>query len=163
MNHSTKRVILLLTLCITGLLFSCSSYKNSEQGVATYDSIKANAYGADDYGMKKYVMAFLKRGPNRVNDSIEVARLQKFHLENIERLANEGKLVLAGPFLDNNDLRGIYIFNVSTVEEAKKLTESDPMIQSGHLIMELKPWYGSAAIMEVGALHKTLQKKHITD
>ena len=33
--------------------------------MTTYDSTKARLYGADDYGMKKYVMAFLKKGPNR--------------------------------------------------------------------------------------------------
>ncbi len=163
MNKPVKSMILLIALYMTGMLLSCSSDKTTGQSAAAYDSLKAKAYGADDYGMKKYVIAFLKRGPNRVKDSTEVARLQKIHLENIERLASKGKLVLAGPFLDNSDLRGIYIFNVSTVEEARSLTESDPMIQSGHLIMELKPWYGSAALMEVNALHKTLEKKEITE
>jgi uncharacterized protein YciI len=86
-----------------------------------YDSIKAQQYGADSYGMKKYIMAFLKKGPNRNLDSIQSAALQKAHLENIFKMADSGKLILAGPFMDNDSIRGIYIFDVSTIEEARKL------------------------------------------
>ena len=71
------------------------------------------------------------------------------------------KLVLAGPFLDEGDIRGIYIFNVDTIEEAKKLTNSDPAIKAGSLIMELHPWYGSAALQEVNRLHTKAMKKGI--
>jgi uncharacterized protein YciI len=126
-----------------------------------FDSIKAKAYGADDYGMKKYVMAFLKRGPNKSADSIQRSELQRAHLDNITRLAEEGKLVLAGPFFGNDDLRGIYVFNVPSIEEAEALTNSDPSIQAGVLVMELKEWYGSAALMEINELHHSLAKKDI--
>jgi uncharacterized protein YciI len=68
-------------------------------------------------------------------------------MDNIRRLTDEGKLVLAGPFMDDGEVRGIYIFDVKTVEEAKKLTETDPAIQAGSLIIDLHPWYGSAALM----------------
>ncbi len=95
--------------------------------------------------MKPYVMAFLKRSESP-QDSVTAANLQKAHLQNIIRLANEGKLVLAGPFMDDGDIRGIYIFNVKTVEEARQLTATDPAIQAGRLEMELHPWYGSAVL-----------------
>ena len=84
------------------------------------------------------------------------------HGLNIQRLAAEGKLVVAGPFLDKQPIRGIYIFNVSSIEEAKQLTETDPSIQAGTLEMELHPWYGSAALMEVVRIHKTLEKAGIS-
>jgi uncharacterized protein YciI len=128
-----------------------------------YDSVAAQKYGADEYGMRTYVMAFLKAGPNRDRSPEESAALQKAHLENITRLAEAGKLSLAGPFLDGGALRGIYIFNVETIEEAEALTKTDPAIQAGSLIMELKPWYGSAALMSVNEIHGTLSKKSITD
>ena len=79
------------------------------------------------------------------------------------RMAEEGTLVLAGPFLDNGEVRGIYIFNVATVKEAEALTKTDPAIQAGRLVMELHPWYGSAALMEVNQLHKKVQKISITE
>ncbi len=155
------------------VLVACSSTDKTEIVVKEYlvedvsvdskgfDSIRARADGADDYGMRKYVMAFLKRGPNRDLDSAEAAQLQRAHLDNIGKMDEAGKLALAGPFLDNGDIRGIYIFNVTTLEEAEELTNSDPAIQSGSLVMELRPWYGSAALFEVSDIHGKIAKVNI--
>ena len=154
--------ILLLFLTLT--LLACTKQvpeKNENPTLSVYDSVKAIKFGADEYGMKKYVMAFLKRGANRDQDSATAAELQKAHLQNITRMAEEGTLVLAGPFLDNEDVRGIYIFDVETIEEAKTLTETDPAIKAGRLEMVLRPWYGSAALKEVTQIGKTLAKNSI--
>ena len=129
----------------------------------TYDSVKAIEFGADDYGMKKYVMAFLKRGTNQSLSKDSANALQMAHLKNIDLMAEQGKLVLAGPFFGDQDLRGIYIFNVATLEEAEILTNSDPAIEAGVLHMELMEWYGSAALMGVNDVHLTLAKKSITE
>lgn len=159
-----KNLFLLVLFGIT-LLSCCENKKatvETQQSTDTiYNEILAKQIGADDYGMKKYVIAFLKRGPNRNQDSITSVNLQRAHLDNITKLAEDGKLVLAGPFFGNDDLRGIYIFNVETIEEAEKLTKSDPAIQAGSLSMELKEWYGSAALMLVNDLHKKTAKVEI--
>ena len=128
-----------------------------------YDSLAAQQYGADEYGMRKYVVAFLYKGPNRDLDSAAAAELQLEHLQNIGIMAMEGKLALAGPFQGGGDLKGIYVFNAQTLEEARELTNSDPAIQAGILRMELKEWYGSAALMAVGDIHKTLSKKSLME
>ncbi len=129
------------------------------QAQTAYDAELAKRLGADEYGMRQYVMALLKEGPNR-NRSPEAARtLQAGHMANINRLAAEGKLVLAGPFADNGPLRGIYIFNVKTVAEAEALTRTDPAIEAGSLVMELHPWYGSAALMMVNEVHARIEQK----
>lgn len=157
-------VVILLSLF---LMTSChletqsDSLKNNEEIV--FDSIKAKAYGADEYGMKKYVMAFLKKGPNRDLDKDSAMKLQMAHLKNINRLAEEGKLVLAGPFFGSQNLRGIYIFNVESIIEAEELTNTDPAIKAGSLEMELLEWYGSAALVGLNDIHKTLAKKGITE
>lgn len=104
-----------------------------------FDSINAVQHGADQYGMKQYVITFLKIGPNRVLDSAETYNLQVGHMENIGKMADAGQLVLVGPFMGNGEIRGIYIFNVTTVEEAKELTEIDPAIKAGSLVMDLLP------------------------
>jgi uncharacterized protein YciI len=128
-----------------------------------YDAQLAQKLGADEYGMKTYVMAFLKAGPNRPKDSTARAELQKAHLKNITRLVAEGKLIVAGPFMDDQPIRGIFIFNVSTIEEAKALTETDPAIKAGSLVMELHLWYGSAALVETVDIHKKIEKKSVAD
>jgi uncharacterized protein len=125
---------------------------------SSYDATLATKLKADDQGMRTYVMAFLKSGPNRERPSDEAQKLQAAHRANIRRLANEGKLVLAGPFADNGELRGIYIFEVATVAEAEALTRTDPAVLAGQLVMELHPWYGSAALMMVNEVHATIQK-----
>lgn len=147
------------------ILAACSGQEESatvpKATTGGFDAALAEKLGADQYGMRRYVMAFLKSGPNRSQDSTEAAQLQRAHLDNIGRLAEAGKLSLAGPFLDDGDIRGIYIFNVETIEEAKALTETDPAIQAGRLVMELHPWYGSAALMQVNEVHKKLSKEKI--
>ena len=124
----------------------------------TYDPALATKLKADDYGMRTYVMAFLKAGPNRNRSREETQQLQAAHRANINRLAGEGKLVLAGPFADYGPLRGIYIFDVPTVAEAEALTNTDPAIKAGQLVMELHPWYGSAALMMVNEVHARIEK-----
>ncbi len=138
-------------------------YQLIMQPGASYDSTMAARLGGNDNGMKAYVMAFLKKGPNRSQDSLTAVQLQKAHLENINRMAEAGKLVIAGPFIDNWEVRGIYIFDVPTVEEARELTETDPAIQAGRLVMELHPWYGPAALPLLLPLHKRLEKKNVAD
>ena len=67
--------------------------------------------------MKQYFMVFLKAGTNRGQDSATVVKIQAGHLSNIERLLNEKKMVLAGPFMDEGMYKGIFIFDVPTEKE----------------------------------------------
>jgi uncharacterized protein len=124
-----------------------------------YDAALAKKLGADEYGMRSYVMAFLKTGPTPSRNKEEAAKLQAAHMANINRMAADGKLVLAGPFTDRGEIRGIYIFNVATVAEAEALTNTDPAIKAGTFVMELHPWYGSAALMQVNDVHGRIEKK----
>jgi uncharacterized protein YciI len=143
----TTAMFLMVTVCC----FGQASTKS------VYDEALARRLGGEN-GLKKYVMAFLKAGPNRSGDSTTRAQLQKAHMDNIQRMADEGKLMVAGPFLDNQPLRGIYIFNVETLEEAKALTETDPAVKAGSLVMELHPWMASATLQEIPRLHKSIVK-----
>ena len=101
----------------------------------------------EDFHMKQYFMVFLTAGPNRTQDSVTRAKLQEGHLNNITRLFNEKKIVLAGPFLDNGTYLGIFIFDVATENEVKELLQTDPAIEAGRLGYEIHPWYGPGNIM----------------
>lgn len=123
-----------------------------------YDPELAAELGADDYGMRPYVMAFLKSGPTPSESPERARELQSAHLANIRRMAEEGQLVLAGPFMGDGDIRGIYVFATGDVEQAREWTASDPAIQAGALKMELHPWYGSAAVMKVNDIHEKIAR-----
>lgn len=124
----------------------------------SFDNELAEELGADDYGIRQHVVAFLKEGPNREQNSTREAELESAHFDNIRRLAEEGKLVLAGPFIDQQEVRGIFVFDVRTVEETRQLTESDPAIEAGRLEVDLRHWYGSAALMQVNNIHSKISK-----
>lgn len=126
-----------------------------------FDSTAANALGADDYGMKTYVMALLKTGDSKAKDSAHAAELMQAHLANISRLAKNDLLVLAGPFMEGDSLRGIYIFDTKSLDSARKWTATDPAIQYGIFKMELIKWYGSAALMKVNEIHQSIAKQSI--
>lgn len=133
-------IILTLICCFSSIVHAQTENTNYEQALA--DSL-----GADDYGMKSYILVILKTGTNAVDDKEKVSKLFRGHMENIGRLANLGKLIVAGPLGKNEkSYRGIFIFNVKTMEEAKELLETDPAIKAGLLDVELYEWYGSAAL-----------------
>ncbi|MBS1637298.1 MAG: hypothetical protein JST26_15365 [Bacteroidetes bacterium] len=157
-----KRLPLLIALLSCFMTYMAQN-NTAKKPKTVYDAALAKKLGADDYGMKPYVMVFLKAGPVRNQDSATAAAIQKAHLQNIQKLAYEGKLLVAGPFMDDSDLLGIFIFNVATVEEARKLTETDPAVKAGRLIMELHPWYGSAALVETTRIHRSLEKKSVAE
>lgn len=134
-------------------------FVSAQSNQAVYDSTLAKKLNADEYGMKKYVMVFLKTGsatnvPKSKSDSAFAG-----HMQNINRLAESGKLVVAGPFFKNDKYRGIFILNADSIEEGKKLVESDPAVQAKLLDMELLMWYGSAALAETLEIHKKIEKK----
>jgi uncharacterized protein len=149
---------------VIGMVMGCGMESGQLVEEAATDTTESNynaelvqQLGADDYGMKRYVMAFLKSGPNRDQDPESVQEIQAGHMAHIASMAESGKLVLAGPFLDGGSIRGIFVFD-ATMEEAEALTAADPAVQSGRLVMELHSWYGSAAIMQVNEIHSSLTR-----
>lgn len=86
-------------------------------------------------------LAFLVRGDKWTPEKTPATEaIQKAHLENIQRLADLKKLVVAGPFGDNGRLRGIFVFRVESLEEAKSLAATDPAVQAGRLALEIHSW-----------------------
>lgn len=129
----------------------------------SYDAELAKRVGADEMGMKSFVFCILKTGPKdaEIKDKKQRDEIFAGHMANMGRLAKEGKLALAGPFGKNDRAyRGIFIFNVATVEEAQKLVDTDPVIKSGMMVAELTQWYGSAATVLINENHKKIAKKN---
>ena len=142
------------------LFFCCFAFAATAQTAnPTYDKALAEKLGGDDYGMKKYMLVILKTGTNTTTDKEKINQLFRGHMDNIGKLASEGKLVVAGP-LGKNDktYRGIFILNVKTKEEAQKLLETDPAVKEKLLDAELYEWYGSAALPAYLDTHYKIEK-----
>jgi hypothetical protein len=129
----------------TGLTLADSAITNPD-----YDMALAKKLGADDYGMKSYMLVILKTGANQTTDKAFISESFRGHMENINRLVEQKKLIIAGPLGKNaNNYRGIFILNnVAGFDEANELLQTDPAIKSGLLGVELYKWYGSAALPE---------------
>ena len=110
--------------------------------------------------MRRYVLVVLKTGPTRVDDPEARKAMFAGHFANITRWSEGGKLVLAGPFMeDAAGWRGLYVFAVADQAEARALTETDPVIVNGEMIAEYHDWYGSAALVLLPGQHAELERQ----
>ena len=144
------------------LAMSASLFVNQSKAQAnlTYDSSLARKLNADDYGMKNYVFVLLKKGSASITDEKMRDSIFNGHMANIKKLASENKLIVAGPIGANDkNYEGIFVFNTADVKEAKQWLSTDPAIQANDLDAEIYPWYCTAALQEIPALHQQIQKK----
>ena len=109
--------------------------------------ICAVAASAETYEMTTYYVALLHRGPKWTpEETAESRRIQGEHMANIRQMHDAGKLVLAGPFTDDGELRGLFLFQGVTREEAESLAANDPAVKAGRLKIELHPWFSAKGI-----------------
>ena len=134
----------MLKLLLPGLLFFVSLAHGQE---SVFDQELANSFGADEYGMKSYSFVILKKGSVVLEDEEKRQKIMRGHLDNIGKLAEEGKLIVAGPF-GKNDLnyRGLFILTTQSTEEALDILDTDPAIAAGVFDIDVLPWYGAAAL-----------------
>lgn len=141
-------------------LFICSIPTFAQESKPVYDEALAKKLNADSHGMRKYVFCLLKSGTNTTTTPEETKTLFEGHMANINKMAKDGKLSVAGPFAKNDrNYRGIYIFNVNTIEEAQALTENDPAIKAKLLEAEFTLFYCTAALQEIPELHEKIAKE----
>jgi uncharacterized protein YciI len=124
-----------------------------------FDPNLAQQTGADERGMRGYVLVILKTGATRVPNGPERDEMFKGHFANMTRLAAEGKLVQAGPLDGVDGWRGLFVFATPDIEEAKKLVATDPVVMKGEMVPEFHKYYGSAALVLLNDLHEKVSKK----
>lgn len=131
------------------LMFGFAIAANAQSSNPKYDAELAARVGADAYGMKSYILVILKTGP--VTDATPALRDSLFrgHMSNMGVMVANNQLVVAGPLGRNeNHYRGIFILNLTDMDAARELLQTDPAIQGGLLAADLYPWYGSAVLGE---------------
>lgn len=98
--------------------------------------------------LEPLVLGFLVRGPDTSHDDASAEEIQKGHLAYMDSLHAQGKLVMAGPFIDQGDARGVVVYRVKDVEEAKALAAEDPAVKAGRLVLEAYPWMTFKGILK---------------
>jgi len=148
-------------VCVLLPLFASQTHSETTTPAPNphYDAALATQVGADDNGMRKYVLVVLKTGPNKVAAGPERDDMFKGHFANMNRLADEGVLAVAGPLDGVDGWRGLFILAVDSIEEARKHVATDPVIVKGEMVAEYHTHYGSAALMLVNDGHKKVAKK----
>jgi uncharacterized protein YciI len=85
-----------------------------------------------------YSFVFLNKKADAVQlPKEEGEKLMAGHMANIERLAKEGKLIVAGPFEGGG---GIFIFNTTSIDEAKSWLDTDPGVKANRWEVEIFPY-----------------------
>lgn len=150
-----KFILLLIFISIAGTIYSQNTKTTKKFNKSLADSLQA-----DDYGMKNYVFVILKTGTNTDTNSIRKSEAFKGHMKNMDKLVAEGKLIVAGPFHENNkNYRGLFVLNVNDTTEAQTILNTDPAINQKYLQTELYKWYGSAALPLYFNFTNEIQKK----
>jgi len=124
-------------LCCAVMLFIVSA--SSAQGQREFSYTE----GDSTYTMKRYVFMLLNSGENRTHNVSEAAKIQEQHMAHLNRLAETGKLLVAGPFEGSDEHRGLLIFDVASLDEALKLEAEDPAVKAGRLRIEAFYWWGA--------------------
>ena len=126
---------------------------------SAYDAALARSVGADEHGMRRYVLVILRSGPTPVPAGAQRDEMFRGHFANMKRLSDEGTLVLAGPLGGDDGARGIFVLAVPDVAQARELVATDPVVIQGEMVAEYHPYFGSAALMLVPGLHEKIAQK----
>ena len=101
-----------------------------------------SAPAAEPSQMGTLYLVLLKKGPaSTVQETPATRAVQEAHMANIRAMWKAKKLIVAGPLGDEGEIRGVFVFQVSTLEEATSLAASDPAVKAGRLIAEIHPWW----------------------
>ncbi len=140
--------------------WGCSTKEPQKKNLvhAEYDEALANQLGADQYGMKNYIVCFLKPGKLKIISQDTHNKIKSENKEFIRQLVKNGHLVMLGHFTENKSFRMQLVLNVSTVKDAQELVSELPKVKEGLLIPEFTPWYGPAALAELKSIHNKISK-----
>lgn len=92
----------------------------------------------------RHTLVFLKNGEKAGQlSATESSQMFAGHMANIQKLAKEGKLLVAGPFgkpRTDSTLRGVFVFATDDVAEAQAMGDQDPGVKAGEFRADVHPF-----------------------
>jgi uncharacterized protein YciI len=124
-----RKLIFLFLLCAAGQV----------RAQRTFDVTIADS----TYHMKQYWFVLYTKGDAAPLDSASNAATLKEHLAHQDEQGKRGLIVMAGPFGDKGEWRGLLLYDCDTREEVEGYLRADPFVRAGQLKYEIHPWYGA--------------------
>ncbi|WP_165390936.1 YciI family protein [Pseudoduganella lutea] len=146
-------------LAAAALLHLPAHAQQAPPGAPAYDAALAQSLGASEQGMRPYVLVLLKTGSKPVPKGADRDRMFAGHFANMARLAKEKKLVIAGPLDGVDGVRGMFVFATDSLDEARALVATDPVIVQGEMVAAYHKFFSTAALMAVNDIHHRIVKK----
>ena len=129
-----KNLILLATFIVAIVAAANNKTNSANSPKVIKDSTPA-------YQMKQYWLVLLKKGPNRNHSKADGEKIQAAHMANINRLHQQGKIIMAGPIGSDHDIRGIFIMDGKDSTEIASYVATDSAVITGRLRVEILPWW----------------------
>jgi uncharacterized protein YciI len=110
--------------------------------VTAHDNTLPTADPPSEFDTYEFVL--LRRGSAAHQiDGAAADLLQRQHLGHLASMKQAGHLKVSGPFGDQLDdsWRGLCVYHVGSLEEARRLAEADPAVRAGRLTVEVMHWY----------------------
>ncbi len=149
------RSIFLLISLIAVVVAGCIEQREvatrkEREHLATNVQSVATVQDSTPYTMMTYYMAFLRKGPKWTPDPTpEVMKIHEAHMAHINKMAEEGSIIVAGPFVGqtgDSALAGMFLFKVDSEEKARELANADPAVQAGRFFIQIVPWMGPSTL-----------------
>jgi uncharacterized protein YciI len=116
--------------------------------------------------VRDYVFVFIRTGPLRTPTPEQSQEAMQGHFANMGRLADEGKLLIAGPYADPRptpDHRGLFVMDETEVAEGLELANTDPAAAMGVFVMSAHRFTTDRPLTDLPRLEKEDEARRLAD
>lgn len=152
----TARLLTVLFALLLALLPACGTAHDRDEADRVWES----------RAVRDYVFVFIRTGPLRTPTPEQSREAMQGHFANMQRLADEGKLLIAGPYADPRptpDHRGIFVMDETEVAKGLELANTDPAAEMGVFVMTAHRFTTDRPLTDLPRLEKEDEARRLAD